>query len=67
MNNKFQAYKEFRDSALGKDLLNWLNAEINNTMLKASKCNNQEEAFGLIKEACGIIKVKQHIETMANS
>lgn len=67
MDNKFEAYQGLRNSAIGKDLIEWIDSEYMRTMEKANKSSSQEEAFGFVKQAYGIILVKQHIEMMSNS
>ncbi len=63
--NKFQAYKDFRKSPLGIDLIKWMEDEYRRTLDKAVQAP-QDEAYGLLKSAYGIMLVKQHIDSMAN-
>ena len=45
MDNKFEAYKQLRDSAIGKDLAEWMDAEYNRKIAEAVKAP-QDEAYG---------------------
>ncbi len=64
MDNKFELYKQLSTSGVGKDLLEWIDAEYQRTIKKAVTAP-QNEAYGLLRAAYGIIQVKQHIESMA--
>lgn len=65
MDNKFEAYKQLRDSAIGKDLLEWMDAEYTRKIAEAVK-SPQDEAYGLLRCAYGIMLVKQHVDSMAS-
>jgi len=67
LDNKFQAYKEFRDSTFGKDLIKWMEDEYARCISEATKETSTEVAFALLKKASGIIVVKEHIDIMANN
>lgn len=64
MDNKFQAYKAFKDSAIGRDLLAWMDDEYRRMLEEAVKAP-QDEAYGMLKSAYGILLVKQHIDSVA--
>lgn len=64
MDNKFELYKQLNSSGVGKDLLEWIDAEYQRTITKAVK-SPQGDPEGYLKVAYGILIVKQHIESMA--
>lgn len=66
MENKFAAYKSFRDSIIGQDLIRWIEEEYARCIDEASKETSPDAAFTLLKKAHGIITVKEHIDIMAN-
>lgn len=63
--NKFDAYRNLRDSEVGKDLIGWIEDEYARTIKKAVEAP-QDEAYGLLRAAYGIIQVKQHIDSMVS-
>ncbi|HRF70981.1 MAG TPA: hypothetical protein PKV66_06095 [Candidatus Pelethenecus sp.] len=64
MDNKFEAYRNFKESGLGKDLLEWMESEYQRRLEEAVKAP-QDEAYGILKSAYGILLVKQHIDSVA--
>lgn len=65
MDNKFEAYKQLKETAIGKDLLQWMEDEYNRKIAEATKAT-RDEAYGLLRCAYGIMLVKQHIDSMAS-
>ncbi len=64
MDNKYVAYKAFKDSAIGRDILDWMESEYQRKLEEAVKAP-QDEAYGILKSAYGILLVKQHINSMS--
>lgn len=61
----FEAYRHFEDSAVGKNLTEWIQAEHDRMIDRAKKADDPQVAFGYLKEACGIMTVSQHIKSMS--
>lgn len=61
----FNEYQWLQTSAVGKNLVEWIQAEHDTLIAKAKKSNDPKEAFGLLKTACGIMLVVEHINLMA--
>ena len=54
--------KSFLDSALGKELLRSLKEDLHDNLIKdAQKAESPDSAFGLLKEASGVIKSIEHM------
>jgi hypothetical protein len=64
MHNKSESYKQLRQSEVGRDLLEWMDLEYQRTIEKAVTAP-QDEAYGLLRSAYGILVVKRHIQSMS--
>lgn len=66
MDNKFEAYKQLKDSAIGKDLLEWMDAEFLRRTKEAAAADSPQDSK-MLGYAYGIMLVKQHIDSMASN
>ena len=58
-----EAFKSFLDSPLGKEAIRTLKEDLHNSLVEgAEKADSQETAYGLIKEARGVIKSIEHLQ-----
>lgn len=54
--------KSFLDSALGKELIRSLREDLHDNLIReAQKAKTPDEAYGLLKEASGVIKSIEHM------
>jgi hypothetical protein len=61
-----EAFKALLDSDLGKELVRTLKKDLHQNLIdEAEKSVSQETAFGLIKEARGVIKTIEHLQFRA--
>lgn len=60
--------KSFLNSALGKELIRELTENLHDNLIRqAQQSDNAETAFGLLKEASGVIKTIDHIKFLSVS
>jgi hypothetical protein len=60
-----EQFKSLLSSPLGQELLNTLNQQRLLLLDEAAKARTQEQAFGLLKEAGGVIKAIEHLQFRA--
>ena len=61
-NDWSEQFKSFADSALGKEILRALKEDLHDNLIReAQTAKNADSAFGLLKEASGVIKVVDYI------
>lgn len=58
-------FKSFINSPLGKELLRSLREDLHDNLIsQAEMANSQESAYGLLKEARGVIKSIDHLQSL---
>lgn len=61
-----EQFKSLLNSPLGKELIRCLEQDLHSSLISdAQKATSQEVAYGLLKEASGVIKAVGHIQYMA--
>jgi hypothetical protein len=64
LSNQFQS---LLNSPLGKELIKSLQEDLHGSLIAdAEKAETQEKAYGLLKEAAGVIKAVGHIQFLAS-
>lgn len=59
-------FNGFMNSALGKEMMRSLKEDLHDTIIReAQKAESSDTAFGLLKEASGVIKVMDHIRFLS--
>ena len=59
-------FKSLLSSPLGAELLRALREDVHDNLVeKAEVSNSQESAFGLLKQASGVIKAIEHLQFLA--
>ena len=59
--------KSFLNSAMGKEMMRSLKEDLHDTLiLNAQEADDPNTAYGLLKEASGVIKVMNHIRFLAS-
>lgn len=68
MDNWSEDFKAFANSALGKELIRELRENLHDNLIReAQSAKSAETAFGLLKEASGVIKSIDHINFLSVS
>lgn len=63
MDNWASNFKSLLESDLGKELVRTLREDLYASIIEdASKADSQEKAYGLLKQASGVIKVIDHLQ-----
>ncbi len=66
MDNWSSQFSSLLNSPLGKELIKCLEIDLHNSIIQdAQQAKTQEEAYGLLKEASGVIKAVGHLQYMA--
>jgi len=59
-------FKSFLNTPLGQELLRTLREDLHDNIVRdAEQSKTQETAFGLLKEASGVIKTIEHLQMLA--
>lgn len=59
-------FHSFLESALGQELVRSLKEDLHDSLLSsARKAENMEVAYGLLKEASGVIKAIEHLQFLS--
>ncbi len=61
--DKLRLYHNFSKTALGRELMGWLHEQYDRKIEAAAKSTSPDEAFGLLKNAHGILEVIRHLES----
>lgn len=63
MDDWSERFKSLLESDLGKEMVRALKEELHDNIVKdAQNADTQEKAFGLLKEASGVIKALEHLQ-----
>ncbi len=68
MDDQTEQFKSFFESPLGRELKRALKEDLHDNLIKeAQKALTAEEAYGLLKEAGGVIKAMEHMDFLSSS
>lgn len=66
MDNWSKNFHDLLNSDFGKEVVRTLTEDLHNSIIEdARKAKNAEQAYGLIKEASGVIKAIEHLQFRA--